>query len=104
MGNWKVILAFSAIYFIWGATYLAANFGLDSIPPYLLSSLRFSSAGIILLVYSLWRNVSLPTLRSLRINGIAGPLMLVGGSGSVLWAQQYIGTALAAILVSSLPL
>ncbi|ULQ53451.1 EamA family transporter [Flavihumibacter fluvii] len=104
MGNLKVLMAFAAIYFIWGATYLAAWFGLDSIPPYLLSALRFSLAGIILLVYGYTSNGSLPGIRSFKINGIAGSLMLVGGSGSVLWAQQYLGTALAAILVSSLPI
>lgn len=103
MVNWKVVLAFGAIYFIWGATYLAAYFGLDSIPPYLLSAFRFFSAGVILLGYSCRSSRRLPSWQSLKTNSIAGTLMLVGGSGSVLWAQQYIGTALAAILVSSLP-
>lgn len=104
MGNLKVILAFAAIYVIWGATYLAAWFGLGSIPPYLMSGIRFLIAGLILLVYGWVSSGGIPGARSLKINSIAGVLMLVGGSGSVLWAQQYTGSALAAILVSSLPI
>jgi drug/metabolite transporter (DMT)-like permease len=103
MRNVKLLLAFGTIYFIWGASFLAASFGLDSFPPYLLMVLRYMVAGWILLLYSYFSNGKLPGRRSFIVNSIAGVLILVGGSGSVLWAQQYIGSALAAILVSSLP-
>jgi drug/metabolite transporter (DMT)-like permease len=103
MRNIKLLLAFGTIYFIWGASFLAASFGLDSFPPYLLMALRYTTAALILLLYSFFSTGKLPGRRSLTVNSIGGVLILVGGSGSVLWAQQFIGSALAAILVSSLP-
>lgn len=102
--NVKVVLAFAAIYLIWGSTYLAAQFGLDSLPPYVLSVIRFSSAGLILLLWSLFKKYPIPSSRAVMVNSIGGILMLVGGSGSVLWAQQYLSSGLAAILVASLPI
>lgn len=100
----KIFLAFTAIYLIWGSTYLAAYFGLGSIPPYLMSALRFTTAGIILLGLSVFKRYPLPTRKNILVNGLGGIMMLVGGSGSVLWAQQYIPSGLAAILVSAVPI
>jgi drug/metabolite transporter (DMT)-like permease len=100
----KVILAFAAVYLIWGSTYLAAQFGLATIPPYLMGALRFSISGLILLSWSLLRKQPMPGKKAILVNSIGGILMLVGGSGSVLWSQQYLGSGLAAILVASLPI
>ena len=100
----KVILAFAAVYLIWGSTYLAAQFGLATIPPYLMGALRFSIAGLILLSWSLIRQKPMPGKKAILVNSVGGILMLVGGSGSVLWSQQYLGSGLAAILVASLPI
>ncbi len=102
--NLKIFLAFAAIYLVWGSTYLAAYFGLGSIPPYLMSGIRFLSAGLILLAWSVYRKYGFPSRKSIRVNGIGGILMLVGGSGSVLWAQQYVASGLAAILLAALPI
>ena len=100
----KVILAFAAVYLIWGSTYLAAQFGLATIPPYLMGAMRFSIAGLILLSWSLIRQKPMPGNKAILVNSVGGILMLVGGSGSVLWSQQYLGSGLAAILVASLPI
>lgn len=100
----KIFLAFTAIYLIWGSTYLAAYFGLGSIPPYLMSALRFTAAGMILLGLSFFKGYPLPPRKNILVNALGGIMMLVGGSGSVLWAQQYIPSGLAAILVSALPI
>lgn len=100
----KVILAFAAVYLIWGSTYLAAQFGLATIPPYLMGAMRFSIAGLILLSWSLIRQKPMPGRKAILVNSVGGILMLVGGSGSVLWSQQYLGSGLAAILVASLPI
>jgi drug/metabolite transporter (DMT)-like permease len=97
-------LAFAAVYLIWGSTYLAAQFGLATIPPYLMGALRFSISGLILLSWSLLRKQPMPGKKAILVNSIGGILMLVGGSGSVLWSQQYLGSGLAAILVASLPI
>ncbi len=99
----KVILAFAAVYLIWGSTYLAAQFGLATIPPYLMGAMRFAVAGLVLLGWSLFRKNPAPGKKIIAVNSIGGILMLVGGSGSVLWAQQYLSSGVAAILVASLP-
>ncbi len=99
----KVLLAFAAVYLIWGSTYLAAQFGLATIPPYLMGSMRFAIAGLILLGWSLLKKHPSPGTKVISVNSIGGILMLVGGSGSVLWAQQYLSSGIAAILVASLP-
>ncbi|MCU0385982.1 MAG: EamA family transporter [Flavihumibacter sp.] len=100
----KVILAFAAVYLIWGSTYLAAQFGLATIPPYLMGSMRFAIAGFLLLAWSFISKKPMPGKRAIVVNSVGGILMLVGGSGSVLWSQQYLGSGLAAILVASLPI
>lgn len=97
-----VVAAFAAIYLIWGSTYLAILFGLKTMPPFLLSGLRFSIAGAILLGWRFFKGERLivrPTLQ----NAFAGILMLFGGTGAVVWVEQHISSGLAAIIVASLP-
>src|ERR1700733_844031 len=81
--NILVILAFLAIYFIWGTTYLANLFGLQGMKPFVLSSLRYGSAAIILLAWCLIRRLPLPSPRHLKVLVISGLLMLGGGAGFV---------------------
>ncbi|UHG90531.1 EamA family transporter [Spirosoma oryzicola] len=102
--TWTVVLAFAAIYLIWGSTYLAALIGLESLPPFLMASLRFLSAGGLLYSWCLFRREQAVTRLAFSRNAIAGVLMLGGGTGSVIWAEQYLPTGLAAILVTTLPL
>jgi len=102
--KWKIILAFAAVYIIWGSTYLAIVFALTDIPPMLMSGMRFFLAGVLL--YG-WRVVvkkeKQPGLASLSKNALCGILMLSFGIGSLAWAEQYISSGLAAIIVTSLP-
>jgi drug/metabolite transporter (DMT)-like permease len=99
----KIFFAFAAIYIIWGSTYLALLIGVQSMPPFVLSALRFLIAGIALYGYSLWRGESQPDFASLKKNAVCGILMLFGGAGSVAWAEQYLPSSLAAIIVTALP-
>jgi drug/metabolite transporter (DMT)-like permease len=99
----KVLLAFIAIYFVWGTTYLAAIVGLESFPPFLLSALRFCSAGTILFAASLLTRGKFPAGRNLSFVICSGILMLVGGSALVTWSEQYILSGYAAVVVASEP-
>jgi drug/metabolite transporter (DMT)-like permease len=101
--NLKALLAFAAIYLIWGSTYLALLIGVETVPPFFLSALRFTFAGIVLYVWSLWKGEELPDVASLKKNAICGILMLFGGTGSVAWAEQYLPSSLSAIIVTSVP-
>jgi drug/metabolite transporter (DMT)-like permease len=99
----KIILAFAAVYIVWGSTYLAILFAIKDIPPLLLSGIRFLTAGIILFSWQTYRGEQKPDLSSLRKNAIWGTLMLVGGTVSVAWAEQYIPSSVAAIVVTAVP-
>ena len=102
--NWKVILSFASIYLVWGSTFLAALIGLNGLPPYLMIALRFLAAGLILFGWSKFKREPSPDLPTIRAHSLSGILMLVGGTGSVVWAEQYIPTGLAAIIVAALPI
>jgi drug/metabolite transporter (DMT)-like permease len=99
----KIILAFAAVYIIWGSTYFAVRFGIETIPPFLISGLRFFAAGIILFVYCLNKEKKLPGRKSIFINSICGILMLGGGTVTIAWSEQYVPSSIAAIIVSFSP-
>jgi drug/metabolite transporter (DMT)-like permease len=98
-----LILAFFAIYIIWGTTYVAVLFGLEGFPPFLMSGFRFTLAGVILLAWCIVKKKKLPAGRDLRIAGISGIVMLVGGSGLVTWSEQFIASGHAAIITATEP-
>jgi len=101
--KWTIVLAFAAVYIIWGSTYLAIRLGIRDIPPFLLSSIRFLVAGIALFAWCLWKKGPMPSRKDIGKNAICGALMLFGGTVSVTWAEQYIPSSVAAIIVTSLP-
>lgn len=99
----KVLLAFASIYIIWGSTYLALRFGIETIPPFLLSAVRFFIASMLLFAYCILKGKKLPDARSIINNSVCGTLMLGGGTVSVAWAEQYVPSGTAAIIVTFLP-
>lgn len=101
--KWTILLAFAGIYIIWGSTYIAILVGLEGLPPFLLSALRFLLAGALLFAWCLVKKERLPSWKDIGKNTLCGVLMLFGGTVSVTWAEQYISSSLAAIIVTSLP-
>lgn len=98
-----LVLCFLAIYLIWGTTYLAIVIGLEGFPPFLMASVRFLVAGVLLVGYSLIKREQLPTASSLLKNAVIGLIVLVGGQGLLIWAEQYIASGYASVLVATLP-
>jgi drug/metabolite transporter (DMT)-like permease len=99
----KLVAAFAAIYVIWGSTYLAILIAIQTLPPLLMAGARFLIAGLILLAWA-WRTAPLaPTRRQLRNAAIVGLLLLVGGNGAVVLAEQLVPSGLAALIVATLP-
>lgn len=97
--------AFAAVYFIWGSTYLAIKYAIETLPPFLMAGSRFLVAGALLYVWA--RMISKeekPRLVHWRTSFIVGTLLLLGGNGGVVLAQHYIPSSLAALLVASEPL
>lgn len=99
--NLKVILAFAAIYIIWGSTFYAVHLALQSFPPFLLSSLRFLIAGLVLLVYCIIKKEKLPSAADIRKNALCGLALFIGGVVTVVWAQQYISSSLASTIITT---
>lgn len=99
-----VILAFFAIYFIWGTTYLASIIGLEGLKPFVLSSLRYLAAALLLGAYLVFSGKFRLQRGSLPVLFISGSLMLVGGSGLVVYGEQYVNSGYAAVIVATEPL
>jgi drug/metabolite transporter (DMT)-like permease len=99
----SVATAFAALYILWGSTYLAMRVAVQTLPPFLLASVRFFTAGLIL---TLWARRSLPTLTRAHVReaAISGVLLLMIGNGGVVWSVQYIPSGLAALMVATVPL
>ena len=99
-----IILAFLALYIIWGSTYLGIKYAIQTIPPFFMVGIRFSIAGLLLLVWCIIKKESLPSLKSIGLISLAGILMLFIGNAAVVYAEQYLPTGLVSILVATVPL
>jgi drug/metabolite transporter (DMT)-like permease len=103
--NWLSLgLALLAVYVVWGSTYLAIRFALTGFPPFLGAGIRFVVAGGILYTFSRLRGAPNPTRRQWGGAGIVGLLLLVGGNGGVVFAEQSVASGVAAMIVASTPL
>ncbi len=100
----RVIAAFAAVYLIWGSTYLAIRFAIETIPPHLMAAARFLVAGAILYGWSRWRGAPRPTRRNWGAATVVGGLLLLGGNGAVVWAETRVPSGLTALLVAMVPI
>lgn len=97
-------LAFFCVYVIWGSTYLAILFAIETLPPFLMAGVRFLLAGLLVYAWSrLVRGASRPSPLQWRSTAIVGVLMLLGGNGLVVWSEQRIPSGVAALLVGTVP-
>ena len=99
-----VIAAFAAVYLIWGSTYLAIRFAVAELPPFITAGVRFLVAGAILLLWARLQRDPVPEPRERRGAIIGGLLLLLGGNGAVVWAEQFVPSGIAALIVATLPL
>lgn len=100
-----IVLAFFSIYVIWGSTYLLNKIAVTELPPFMLASVRFFTAGILIFIIAKISGKSLRITRRQFLNTIiAGFLFLAFGNGISVWALKYIDTGIAALVISSQPL
>lgn len=97
----KLLLAFAAIYIIWGSTFFGVHLALKSFPPFLLSSLRLLIAGIALLIFCINRKEPFPAFTDIKRNAIWGLSIFIGGVVAVVWAQQFISSSLASTIITT---
>jgi drug/metabolite transporter (DMT)-like permease len=102
--RWLVLLAFAAIYLIWGSTYLGIGFAVQSMPPHIMAGVRFIISGAILYTFLRWRGVPAPKRIHWRSALIIGVFLLGLGNGSIAWAETTVPTGLAALLTAIVPL
>ncbi|HMF87193.1 MAG TPA: EamA family transporter [Gemmatimonadaceae bacterium] len=99
----QIIAAFASIYLVWGSTYLAIRYAVETIPPFIMGGARFLVSGALLYAWARYRGAPKPTRLHWRNAVIAGAFLLLGGNGAVVWAEQYVPSGLTALLVSILP-
>lgn len=101
----KIFLAFAAVYILWGSTYLGIRLAIDTLPPFLMAGSRFTLAGAIIFTWAVLKGERfIPPFRMWRRALVIGALLLLGGNGGVTWAEKYVPTGLAALLVATEPL
>jgi drug/metabolite transporter (DMT)-like permease len=100
----KLLLAFAAVYFIWGSTYLFIRFAIETVPPFLVGGIRFLLAGTVMYAWLRFRGAARPRLAEWRSAFIIGPLMMTGGNGGIVWSEQFVSSGVVALVVAIVPL
>jgi len=99
----KLALAFAAIYLVWGSTYLAIRYAVETIPPLVTAGIRHTIAGGVLLAWAFARGYR--PRREHWIGGLVlGALFFLIGHGSLHWAEQHVASGLAALLIATEPM
>jgi len=101
VGIWIAIIS---VYVVWGSTYLAIRYAVQTMPPFLMAGARFLISGSLLYIVRRVLGDPPPTPREWRSASIIGILLLVGGNGGVVWAEQWVVSGVAALLVATAPL
>lgn len=97
-------VAFAVVCVVWGTTYLGIRIALDTIPPLLLTGVRFTAAGLIMLTIARLKGERIPRDFSTLANlALVGFLMVGMGNLAVVWAEQWVPSGLAALLVATAP-
>ena len=100
----KTWLALLSLYIVWGSTYLAIRFAVETIPPFLSAGMRFLVSGAILFIWRWAAGDALPTKRQWRSTTIIGILLLLGGNGLLSFAEKQVPSSVAALIIGSVPM
>lgn len=100
----KTLLAFGAIYVIWGSTYLATRYAIETIPPLMMIGIRSLIAGIILYLINQFKNREKINRENILPLFVLGAMFFLIGHGLLAWAQQYVPSGMAAVLITPEPL
>jgi drug/metabolite transporter (DMT)-like permease len=96
--------AFAIVYLIWGSTFLAILFAVQTLPPFLMAGARFVVAGSLVYAWArLVNGTAAPTRAEWRATALVGVLLLLGGNGLLVWSEQRIPSGVAALLVGTVP-
>src|SRR6478672_6452087 len=99
-----VIVAFATVYVVWGSTYFFIQKAIQEIPPLLMGALRFTTAGLLLMIWCIIKGDRIWTWTSIKRASLTGLLMPFIGNGAVIWAEQSLPSSLVAVLISAAPM
>jgi drug/metabolite transporter (DMT)-like permease len=99
-----IVLAFAAIYLIWGSTYLGIRVAVETLPPFLMAGMRFTIAGVLLFTFLMLRGAAWPTAAQWREQSIIGALLLLGGNAVVSWAELRTPSGITALILGASPI
>src|SRR5436305_8240186 len=94
--RWKILLAFSMIYFVWGSTYLAIRIGVREMPPFLMAGLRFTAAGLAMYVWMRLSGTPSPSWKEWKGVTLLGALMVLIDYACLFLAEQRIPSGITA--------
>lgn len=100
----KALMAYLAVCFFWGSTYLAIRIGVMDFPPFVFVGIRHSLSGTIMLLYAFTRKKPFPKEKSdIVLNAMVGLFMLMGANGLVTYAEQWVDSGVTSLMVSLVP-
>ena len=99
-----LLLAFAAVYLIWGSTFLAIRYAVETIPPFFMAGCRFLTAGAVLYLWTGRGGAARPSRREWVGTAFIGVLLLVSGNGGLCWSEQRVPSGLAALLLAAIPI
>ena len=99
-----VLLAFAAIYLIWGSTFLAIRVAVAEVPPLLMAGARMVVAGAVLYGLARHQGVARPTASEWRRAALVGSLMFLVGNGALAWSEQRLPSGVAALICATIPM
>lgn len=102
--NLLISLCLFCTYFIWGSTYLAIRFGIESFPPFLMAGIRFTVAGLILYALMRYLGAPNPNRQQWLGAGVVGLLLPALGNGTVCYVQQTVSSSVAALAIATAPI
>ncbi|HVY65262.1 MAG TPA: EamA family transporter [Gammaproteobacteria bacterium] len=99
-----LVAAFAIVYVVWGSTYLAIRFAIETLPPFLMAASRFLVAGAVLYLWArLAGGAERPGRPQWLATGAVGLLLLLGGNGLVVWSELKVPSGVAALIVALVP-
>ena len=102
--KFRIAVAMLAIYLVWGSTYLAIRFAVETIPPFIMAGTRYLLPGLLLMVWRRLAGDPAPTRRQWLSGAIVGLFLLLGGNGLVSWAEQRVESGIAALIIGTVPI
>lgn len=102
--NTRVLIALATLYLSWSSTYLAIRIALEDFPPFFTAGFRYMLVGAGMYIYLRRRCAAPPSVGQWAGSAVTGAFLLLGGTGGVVYAEQWVGSGVAALVIATTPL